>query len=52
MHEGVIMGVYLRLFVSIPTKHHNSNKYFNVHYLLDTGSPITTLTRKALCAIH
>ena len=41
-----------RLFVSIPTKHPNTDKYYNIHYLVDTGSPITTLTRKALCAIH
>ena len=41
-----------RLFLSIPTKHPKINKFYNVHFLLDTGSPITTLTQRALCSIH
>jgi hypothetical protein len=52
VYKGVIMGRYPRLFVSIPTKHPIVNKYYNVHYLIDTGSPITTLTQRALSAIH
>lgn len=52
VYKVVIMGRMLRLFVSIPTKHPKVNRYYNVHYLLNAGSPITTLTRKALCAIH
>lgn len=51
-YKGAIMGAYFRLFVSIPTKHPPTNQYYNVHYLLDTGSPITTLTRRALCTLH
>jgi hypothetical protein len=52
VYRGIIIGLMSRLFVSIPTKHRNADKYYNIHYLVDTGSPITTLTRKALCAIH
>jgi hypothetical protein len=40
------------MFLSIPTAHPDVNKYINVIYLLDTGSPVTTLTNRALCAIH
>lgn len=46
------MGQMNRLFLSIPTKHPNINKFYNVHFLLDTGSPVTTLTRRALCTLH
>jgi hypothetical protein len=46
------MGKMRRLFLSIPTKHPKVNKFYNVHFLLNTGSPITTLTQKALCTIH
>lgn len=46
------MGRMRRLFVSIPTKFPAVKKYYNVHYLIDTGSPITTLTRRALCTLH
>lgn len=46
------MGKMRRLFLSIPTKHPKINKFYNVHFLLNTGSPITTLTRRALCSIH
>jgi hypothetical protein len=46
------MGKMCRLFISIPTKHPIVDKFYNVHYLIDTGSPITTLTKKALCSIH
>ena len=52
MYDGIIVGLNYRLFVTVPTKHFALNKYYNVHYLLNTGSPITTLTRRALCAIH
>jgi hypothetical protein len=40
------------MFLLIPTAHPDINKYINVYYLLDTGSPVTTLTHRALCAIH
>lgn len=43
-YEGVIIGDHSRLFFSIPTAMKNSSKYYNVHYLLDTASPYTTLT--------
>lgn len=46
------MGRMRRLFLSIPVKHPKINKFYNIHFLLDTGSPITTLTQRALCAIH
>lgn len=46
------MGGSYRMFLTIPTSHPNLREYFYVHYLLDTGSPITTLTHRALCAIH
>lgn len=47
-----MIGNLHRLFVSIPTSHPKINKFVNVHFLLDTGSPHTTLTHRALCAIH
>lgn len=43
-YEGSIMGSHSRLFFSIPTAKYNSSEYYNVHYLLDTSSPYTTLT--------
>lgn len=43
-YEGSIIGSNWRLFFSIPTAKQNSSEYYNVHYLLDTGSPYTTLT--------
>ena len=46
------MGIMNLLFVSIPTAHPNLNKYLYIHYLLDTGSPTTTLTHRAMCALH
>ena len=52
MYQGVIIGRMRRLFLTIPTKHPKINKFYNVHFLLDTGSPVTTLTYRALCAIH
>lgn len=37
-----------RLFITIPTaylnENHKLNDYYWVHYLLNTGSPISTLT--------
>jgi hypothetical protein len=47
-----MIGSLRRLFVSIPTSHPSINKYVYVHYLVDTASPHTTLTHRALCAIH
>ena len=47
-----MIGNLHRLFVSIPTSHPEINKFVNVHFLLDTGFPHTTLTHRALCAIH
>lgn len=56
IHEyvGPIIGTYYKLFFSIPTalKIPNSSetkapKFFYVHYLLNTGSPISTLTYEA-----
>jgi hypothetical protein len=47
-----MIGNLHRLFVSIPTAHPKINKFVNIHFLIDTGSPYTTLTRRALCAIH
>ena len=46
------MGRMRRLFLTVPTKHPKINKFYNVHFLLDTGSPITTLTQRALCALN
>ena len=43
-YEGKIIGAHSRLFFSIPTARVNSTEYYNVHYLLDTGSPRITLT--------
>lgn len=43
-YKGVIIGDHSRLFFSIPTARVNSQEYYNVHYLFDTGSPYTTLT--------
>ena len=43
-YEGKIIRVHSRLFLSIPTARASSSEYFNVHYLLNTGSPYTTLT--------
>lgn len=43
-YEGRIIGDHSRLFFSLPTARENSSEYYNVHYLLDTGSPYTTLT--------
>lgn len=47
-----MIGNLHRLFVSIPTSHPKIKKYVNVHFLIDTGSPHTTLTHRSLCAIH
>lgn len=47
-----MIGNLHRLFVSIPTAHPQINKFINVHFLLNTGSPHTTLTHRALCAIN
>ena len=47
-----MIGNLHRLFVSIPTMHPEIKKFVNVHFLLDTTSPHTTLTHRALCAIH
>lgn len=47
-----MVGSLHRLFVSIPTSHPRLNKFVNVHFLIDTKSPYTTLTHRALCAIH
>ena len=52
VYKGIKVGHLPRLFISIPTKFYESDKYYNVHYLLNTGSPITTLTQKALSALH
>ena len=51
-YNGAIIGAIHRIFFTIPTRHPKMRKYTNVHYLLDTGSSITTLTHRALCAIH
>lgn len=51
-YSGVIIGDHSRFFVSIPTAKKDSDEYYYVHYLLDTGSPITTLTHEALCCLH
>ena len=47
-----MVGNLHRLFVSIPTAHPQIKKYVNVHFLVNTASPHTTLTQRALCAIH
>lgn len=47
-----MIGNLHRLFVSIPISHPQINKYINVHFLVNTGSPHTTLTHRTLCAIH
>jgi hypothetical protein len=52
IYRGAIMGRSRRLFISIPTSHPKTKKYVNMHFLLHTASPITTLTQRALCAIH
>ena len=43
-YEGKIIGAHSRLFFSFPTARENSTEYYNIHYLLNTGSPRTTLT--------
>lgn len=52
MYRGVIVGKVDRLFISIPTKAPNQNRYYNIHYLLGPGSPFTTLTREALSILN
>ena len=47
-----MIGRLNRLFVAIPTSHPEINEFVYVHFLLDTTSPHTTLTQRALCAIH
>ena len=43
-YKGKIIGDQSRLFFSLPTARVNSTEYYNVHYILDTASPYTTLT--------
>jgi hypothetical protein len=52
IYQGKIIGDHSRLFFSIPTARANSLEYFNIHYLLDTGCPYSTLTHEALCCLY
>lgn len=47
-----MIGSLRRLFISVPVSHPQINKFVNIHFLVDTVSPFSTLTHKALCAIH
>jgi hypothetical protein len=51
-YRGKIIGDHSRLFFSIPTARENSQEYYYVHYLLNTGWPYTTLTHEALCCLY
>ena len=51
-YKGSIIGDHSRLFFSIPTARLDSQEYYYVHYLLDTGSPYTTLTHEALRCLY
>ena len=44
-YPAAIIGDRSRIFVSIPTSLDDSMDHFNVHYLIDTSSSTTTLTR-------
>ena len=50
--NGIIYGDGFRMFMAIPTRPSGHYPYLYVHYLLDSGSPFTTLTHSALCALH
>ena len=51
-YKGAVIGLFNRLFVSIPTSLPGRDKFINIIYLIDTGAPKSYLTHEALCAVH
>ena len=47
-----MVGRMGRLFLTVPTKDLSINKFYNVHFLLDTGVPTTQITRRTVCALN
>jgi len=49
--EGLVMSTHRRYMINLMVRRKNTQPYINVVFLIDTGSPYTFLSRKAIEAL-
>jgi len=49
--QGSVMGAHRRLMVNLLVRKHRTQRYMNVIFMIDTGSPYTFLSASAMAAL-